>query len=248
MNSTEADIRETIGALGPAKTKINLGAHVTSLEKGLLCMVTGNPTRTNHVALVFTYEQIFKNLFNQNKVVQERSSGKKGSKNAGIMPADKIRAILYQGLRPTSCREMNIMLLQLLFLVCEQKDVLGKDELQVITVAVTQRLLDPTKTADKLRKGIIDVCEVRVAEEIAALCALHKILDRIGTIKGRDSIVDIIMTKDMLDKLKELHSSRKHLTNYVEVLLHRISQAQYYQKILVEELKFEVLLSHNACW
>ena len=41
MSATEADIRETIGALGKASMKVNLGAHVETLEKGLLIMVTG---------------------------------------------------------------------------------------------------------------------------------------------------------------------------------------------------------------
>ncbi len=44
VNSTEADIRETIGALGPAAAKVNLGLNAMNLEKGLLTMVTGIPS------------------------------------------------------------------------------------------------------------------------------------------------------------------------------------------------------------
>ncbi len=79
-----------------------------------------------------------------------------------------------------------------------------------------------------------------VVEELAAVCALHKILDRVGSIKGRNPVVDIIVTKEVLEKLKELHSTRKQLAGYVEALIHRVAQSQHYQKMLAEELKFEV--------
>ncbi len=109
---------------------------------------------------MITYEQIFRNQFSPNRPAQEPHAGKKGISK--MVATDKLRAIMYQGLRPTSCREMNITLLQMLCLVCEQKDVLGKDELQVLAVAVTQRLLDGAKTSDKLRKGM-QICVIIIS-------------------------------------------------------------------------------------
>lgn len=120
---------------------------VSDLEKGILIMATGSAFI--NVALLLTYEQFFKNLFNPNKSTD--GSQKKSKPTA--FSRNIVKGIFYNGLRSTICREISVTLLQLLSLLCEHKDILGRDELQVIAVAVTQKVLDNPKAPDNLRKG-----------------------------------------------------------------------------------------------
>ena len=100
--------------------------------------------------MLLTYEQLFRNLFNPNKGGSEGSHKK--SKSTAITRSI-VKSMLYNGLRSTICREIIVTLLQVLCLVCEHKEILGRDELQVITVAVTQRLIEAPNSGDSLMKG-----------------------------------------------------------------------------------------------
>jgi len=147
----ESNKEELIELTEEAKESRNV--FIGDLEKGVLIMVTGN-LLMNIIALLLTYEQFFKNLFNPNKSGTD-GSNKKSKPTAfsrGI-----VKTIFYNGLRNTIRQEISITLLQVLSLICEHKDILGRDELQVITVAVTQKLLEEPKTPGTLRKGLVEV-------------------------------------------------------------------------------------------
>jgi len=77
-------------------------------------------------------------------------------------------------------------------------------------------------------------------EEIATIYAVLKIMEWVGTIKEKDSIIDFIINKEMLDRLKLLYDKRKHLMTLIETLIHKAIQAPCYLKLLTEDLKFEV--------
>lgn len=79
-----------------------------------------------------------------------------------------------------------------------------------------------------------------LVEEIAAIYAILKIMEWIGPIKEEDAIVDLIINKEMLGRLKEMYDTRKHLMNLIEVLIHKAIQAPYYLQLLTEDYKFEV--------
>ena len=125
----------------------SLDLHAANVEKGLICMLS---------ALLVTYDQIFRNPFGLNKLFADstvRKSTHLGS--SPIFSAATLKGIIYHGLRSTNCRELNITLLQIIYLICEQNSLLGRDELQVITVCVIDRLFEASKTTDKLRKSNI---------------------------------------------------------------------------------------------
>lgn len=112
--------------------------------------------------------------------------------------------------------------------------------MQVITVCVIDRLFEVPKTVDKLRKSNILKFNLIIVEEVITICVLNKIIDRISTMKGLDSIVDMILTKEVLEKFKEMYETKKHTMIYIEVLLNKICQIPNYQKMLVEDIKYEV--------
>lgn len=96
----------------------SLELHVANVEKGLICMLS---------ALLVTYEQIFHNPFGLNKLFADSSSRK--STHLGSSPsfsAATLKGIIYHGLRSTNCREINITLLQIIYLICEQNSLLRK--------------------------------------------------------------------------------------------------------------------------
>ncbi len=72
---------------------------------------------------------------------------------------------------------------------------------------------------------------------------LTEIVDKVGVIKGRDTIIDIILTKDFLAKMKLLYLSKPYLGKYLELLLNYICQNPAYYKMLCFELKFEARYS-----
>ena len=66
-------------------------------------------------------------------------------------------------------------------------------------------------------------------------------MELIGPIKEQDSIVDLIINKEILLKLKQLYEKRKHLMIFIEALIHKSIQSPYYLQQLTENLKFEVI-------
>jgi hypothetical protein len=77
-------------------------------------------------------------------------------------------------------------------------------------------------------------------EEIAAIYAVLKIMEWVGTVKEEDPIIDLIINKEVLNKLKQLYDTRKHLMVPIETLIHKAIQAPCYFKLLTEDLNFEV--------
>ncbi len=144
--------------------------------------------------------------------------------------AESVKSIVSLGLRTSSSAELNATLLQLLFLVCDQKEALETDELQVVTVSVIQCLMEESKGDEIARK----------VQEILTLCVLTKIVDKLGAIKGKDTIIDIMLTKDFLAKTKLFYGSKPYLARFIEMLLNRICRCPAYYKMLSDELKFEV--------
>ena len=72
-----------------------------------------------------------------------------------------------------------------------------------------------------------------------------KIIERIGTMKNQDPIVDMILTKEVLEKFKEMYETQKHTIIYIEILLNKICQIPFYQQMLVEDIKYEVFMLFN---
>ena len=72
-----------------------------------------------------------------------------------------------------------------------------------------------------------------------ALCVLIRVVESVGVIKSKDSLIEIIATKDFLTKLKQMYVPKPHLAKYIECLLNRIGQCPAYYKFLSSELKFE---------
>ena len=89
-----------------------------------------------------------------------------------------------------------------------------------------------------------DVNSMNIVQEILTLCVLTRIVDKVGVIKGKDTIIDIILTKDFLAKMKLMYSGKPYLTKYLELLLGQICQCPAYYKMLSSELKFEVTFPH----
>ena len=73
-------------------------------------------------------------------------------------------------------------------------------------------------------------------------CVLFKILERVSPTKGKDGILDAILNKDLLDKLRLMHAFKPHLKVYTELLIYRLCQFPAYYKILTNDFKFDVIL------
>lgn len=71
-------------------------------------------------------------------------------------------------------------------------------------------------------------------------CVLLKIIERVSPTKGKDEILDAILNRDLLDKLRIMHAFKPHLKVYTELLIYLLCQSPAYYRILKNELKFDV--------
>lgn len=91
---------------------------------------------------LMAYEQMLKNPFKPLEVVKDN-----------FLLTKNLKRIMSIGLQSSNGLELNVMLLEILFLVLEQH-MLSSDELQVITVSVIQCFYDEAKK-DNLWKSIV---------------------------------------------------------------------------------------------
>jgi len=194
---------------------------------------------------LIVYEQIFRNAYNPNKALggDHRKSVMPTTSNAEKISVESIKNIITMGMRSTTNVELNVTLLQLLCLICEQKKILEKDELQVITVSVIQCFYEENTMIlnANIRKSIFFIVIIfGIVQEICALCVLIRIVELVGPIKTNDDLIDIILTKDFLNMLKEMYAKKPYLCKYIECLLNRISQCPVYYKFITSDCKFEV--------
>ena len=98
------------------------------------------------------------NPFNPNKA-QASPLGRKSCNpiQSSNISAEGVKSIIFRGLRPDNSAELNITLLELLFLGVDQKNWLEIDELQVITVSLIGCLCDETTNSQELRKSNIKI-------------------------------------------------------------------------------------------
>ena len=211
--------------------------NLEQFQKGIFCMVA---------ALILAYEQEFKNaMASTHKSAihggdMASTSRKTMAGMGGMIPSGKektlisseaLKELMYLGLRSTNSIELNMMLLELLYIIFEQKEIMvDKDELEVITVAIIQCLIDDMSTVDSSRKVI----------EIITFSILCKIMEKIGPTKGKDQILDIFMMNDFLEKLKIMYMFRSYLKTYIETFMNKIFQYPAYYKLLHNEKKYEL--------
>lgn len=93
------------------------------------------------------------NPFNPNK--PQGSPGRKSCSpiKSNNISSEGVKSIIFRGLRTDNSAELNITLLELLFLGVDQKNWLDMDELQVITVSLINCLSDRATNNEELRKS-----------------------------------------------------------------------------------------------
>ncbi len=121
-------------------------------QQGIVCMLTCKLCRGDNdsVALMLSYEQMYRNAFALNKVLPDPAS----KKNACIaLSSEMISEIIAVGLKSTNSTEMAIVLLQIAFLLCEQREIFSKDDLQRIMEAVVQFITSSVASSESMEKG-----------------------------------------------------------------------------------------------
>ncbi len=94
------------------------------------------------------YEQIYRNVFNLNKLVTEKKGG-----CVAFCP-ELTTEIIALGLQSASSTEMIIVLLEIAILLCEQREVFGKDDLHYLMSATIQYLTNTVSSNDNMEKSI----------------------------------------------------------------------------------------------
>jgi hypothetical protein len=82
-----------------------------------------------------------------------------------------------------------------------------------------------------------------IVHEIVAFCILSKIVEKTGLTKGKDDVLDIIISKEHLSKFKSMYGAKPYLQKYLEYFVFQVGQNPVYYKML-QELKFEVTHIH----
>lgn len=101
------------------------------------------------LALILSYEQIYKNPFNKNKVSLDSLSKKGG------LAADTVKEIIYLGLRSVNSPQIIEALLELLYFLCEQKEIFEKIDLQIVSLVVVQCLIEIIPSNDNIVKSMV---------------------------------------------------------------------------------------------
>ena len=95
-----------------------------------------------------SYEQIYRNEYNLNKLPFELFSKKGG------LASDIVKEIICLGLRSVNSTEMIVTLLELVYFLCEQKEILGKTDLHIICLVVVQCLIEIMTLGENIDKGM----------------------------------------------------------------------------------------------
>ena len=136
-------------------------------QQGIVCMLTGTLIALSYpiIALLLSYEQIYRNTFSLNKVVGEtgakRSFSGKESNTCIALSSEIIKEVLSVGLQNANSTEMMIVLLQIAFLLCEQREVFDKEDLPLIMTAVVRFLTNTVSSNEPMEKGTrggVDIC------------------------------------------------------------------------------------------
>lgn len=76
------------------------------------------------------------------------------SKKGGLA-SDTVKEIICLGLRYFNSAEMIVSLLELVYFLCEQKEILGKTDLHIICLVVVQCLIEIMTSGENIDKSII---------------------------------------------------------------------------------------------
>lgn len=182
-------------------------------------------------ALLLAYEQAYRNSFNYNKLTPDQMSRKPKDNSCIAFAAVTVKEIIKLGLQPCNCLEQAATTLQILLLLCEQKEVLDRSELAGLLGVVTECLTGTMPNDEELMKVF----------EVLSLCAIVKIVDRVPFTKGKDPLLDIVINdKSFLTKICVMRKFKPYMRVYVDMLIAKIGQYPSYHKPLVNELKDKV--------
>lgn len=179
-------------------------------------------------ALLLAYEQTFRNNFNYNKLTPDEMAKK--SKNNGCVAFTTVfgKEIIRVGLQSSNSLEIVITTLQVVLLLCEQKEIVEKSDLSTLFANVAECLTGTIPFDGKLTK----------AYEVLSLCAIIKMLDSIPLTKGKDPLLEaIISNKSFLSKICLMRNFKGHTKLYVDMLISKIGQYPSYSKPFLSEIK-----------
>eukprot|EP00826_Nyctotherus_ovalis_P002213 TRINITY_DN10423_c0_g1_i2.p1 TRINITY_DN10423_c0_g1~~TRINITY_DN10423_c0_g1_i2.p1 ORF type:complete len:297 (-),score=81.03 TRINITY_DN10423_c0_g1_i2:51-941(-) len=179
-------------------------------------------------ALLLAYEQAFRNSFNYNKLAPDQMTRK--AKDSGCAAFTMLvgREIIRLGLQPSNCLEIVITTLQILLLLCEQKEIIDRSDLIPLFTNVTECLTGTIPIDEKLVKTY----------EVLSLCAIIKLLDNLPFTKGKDPFLEIVIgNKSFLSKICLMRKFKEYLRLYVDMLISKIGQYPFYSKPLINEVR-----------
>ena len=195
---------------------------VRTYQNGILRMLT---------SLFLAYEQAYRNNFSYNKLTADQMSKKLKENGCVVFTSVAVKEIIRLGLQPSNCLEQIVISLQIVLLLCEQKEIIDKSDFTPLLGYIIECITHTMGTDDKL----IHVFEV------FSLCAIIKILDRIPFTKAKDPLLDVIINDtSFLTKICLRRKFKPHTIKYVDILIAKIGQYPAYHKVLVNEIKDKV--------
>ena len=195
---------------------------VKTYQNKMLRMVT---------TLLLSYEQAYRNNYSYNKLAPDRMSKKSKDNSCVAFTTVVAREIIKLGLHETNCLEQMITTLQIILLLCEQKEIIDKPDLIPLFTTVTECLIKVAPNDNNLMKLF----------EVLSICTMIKILDMVPLTKSKDPLLDnIIADKGFLAKICLMRKFKPHARIYTGIFISRLGQYPAYYKSLVTEIKDKV--------
>jgi hypothetical protein len=193
-------------------------------------------------SLLLSYEQAYRNNFDYNKLTPDQMAKKSKDNGCVAFTTVVIRGIIRLGLHTANCIEHMIIILQIILLLCEQKEIIEKPDLIPLFTMITDCLTGVVSSGDKATKVF----------EVLSICSIIKILDMISFTKGKDPLLDNVITnKPFLAKVCLMRKFKPHVKLYTEMLISKLGQYSSYYKPLVAEIKdkvsFDVIMKDGRC-